>query len=140
MSEESTTPDLEETFRRSDEALGRRNFDGALAAYRPDAVWDGSTTGVGVFEGREAIRDFWEDWFGAYQDFEQVIEEFRDLGHGVTLVIALQRARLSGSGGLVELRYGGIFSWTNGLIQRVTVYLDIDEARAAAERLAKKRG
>ena len=45
MSEESTTPGLEATLRRSLEALDRRDFDAALTAYLPDAVWD---TSVGV--------------------------------------------------------------------------------------------
>jgi hypothetical protein len=45
---------------------------------------------VGVFEGCEAIRRFFSDWRGAYEDFGQVIEEFRDLGNGVTLAVILQ--------------------------------------------------
>ena len=140
MPEESTTPDPEERWQRFAYAINARDFDGAAAAYRPDAVWDGSATGVGVFEGREAIRSFIEDWYGAYQDFEQVIEEFRDLGDDVALVVTLHRAHLPGSGGSVEGRYARVLIWTDGLIQRVTVYTDIDEGRAAAERLAQERG
>jgi hypothetical protein len=30
--------------------------------------------------------------------------------------------------------------WENGLVVRITVYTDIDEARAAAEGLAQERG
>jgi len=30
--------------------------------------------------------------------------------------------------------------WADGLMERVTTFLDIDEARAAAERLAHERG
>jgi hypothetical protein len=30
--------------------------------------------------------------------------------------------------------------WTDGLIERSSIYTDIDEARAAAERLAEERG
>ena len=97
-------------------------------------------TGVGVFEGREAIRGLFEDWLGAYEDLEQVIEEFRDLGSGMTLVVLLQRARLNGSTAWVELRYAMVLIWSDGLILRVTTYLDIDEARAAAERLDAERG
>ena len=97
MPEKSTTPDLKEAFRRANAAVQVRDFDGGLAAYRTDAVWDASMTGVRVFQGREAIRGFFEDWVGAYEDFEQVTEEFRDLGNGMTLVVLLQRARLNGS-------------------------------------------
>jgi ketosteroid isomerase-like protein len=139
MREERTTPDLEETFRRTVEAFNRRDFDGALAVYRPDAVWDASSVGVSVFKGHRAIRGFFEDWLASYEDFDQVIEEFRDLG-GVTFAVPLQRARPWGSSGSVEVRYAAVGTWGDGFVERFTVYTDIDESRAAAERLAEERG
>jgi hypothetical protein len=33
-----------------------------------------------------------------------------------------------------------VVTWIDGLIERTTNYFDIDEARAAAERLAEERG
>jgi hypothetical protein len=33
-----------------------------------------------------------------------------------------------------------VLIWSDGLILRVTTFTDIDEARAAAERLAQERG
>jgi ketosteroid isomerase-like protein len=140
MPQESTTPELEEAVRRSAEAFDRRDFDGILAIFGPDTVLDASPMGGWAFEGRNAIRGFWEDWRGPYEEFEQVIEEFRDLGNGVTFDVILQRARPLGSSGFVEFRYAGVDAWMDGLIERVTAYLDIDEARAAAERLAEERG
>jgi ketosteroid isomerase-like protein len=140
MIEESTTPNLEEVFRRANAAVGRRDFDAALAMYTPDAVWDASATGVGVFDGPEAIRGFFEDWFLAYEGFEQVIEEFHDLGNGTTLVVLVQRARLKASRASVELRYAMVVIWSDGFILRVMSYTDIDEARTAAERLPQERG
>jgi ketosteroid isomerase-like protein len=60
VSEESTTPDLEEAGRRLREALNRGDLDAAVALYAPDAVWDVSLLGLeGVFEGREAIGAPW---------------------------------------------------------------------------------
>ena len=38
------------------------------------------------------------------------------------------------------MRTGNVVSWTEAVIERETGYLDIDEARAAAERLAASRG
>ena len=93
-----------------------------------------------MFEGREAIRGFFEDWAISYDDFEQALEEVSDLGNGVTFGVFLMRGRLAGSSGSVELRYAGVSTWADGLIERVTTYLDINEARAAAERLAQERG
>jgi ketosteroid isomerase-like protein len=140
MSEEPTTPDLEEALRRSMGAVNRRDFDAAMILYAPNAVWDASPMGLDVFQGREAIRGFFDDWFGSYEAFEQVLEEFRDLGNGVTRVVSRQRARLPGSSGFVELRYAAVATWIDGLVERVTVYSDGDEARTAAERLAEERG
>jgi ketosteroid isomerase-like protein len=141
MPEESTTPDLEETARRAREAMNRGDLDGAVAMYAPDAVWDVSLLGLeGVFAGREAIRGALEDLIAPYEDLELVAEDFRDLGSGVTLVVILMRGRLRGSTRFVESRMALVATWANGLIERNTTYLDIDEARAAAERLAQDGG
>jgi ketosteroid isomerase-like protein len=139
MPDESTTPDLA-AARRSTEAFNRRDFDTALAVLAPDSVWDFSSIGMGVFEGREAIRGFCEDWLGTYEDYEQVTEELRDLGNGVIFGVSHQGGRPRGSSGLVALRYAGVGTWRDGLLELLTLYLDIDEARAAAERLVEQRG
>ena len=55
----------------------------------------------------------------------------------MTLTVALQRGRLHGSSATIVLRYAAVARWANGLIQRQATYTDIDEARAAAERLAQ---
>jgi ketosteroid isomerase-like protein len=52
----------------------------------------------------------------------------------------IQRGRPPDSTGWVELRYAAVYTWRDGLIERATQYSDIDEARAAAERLAQERG
>jgi ketosteroid isomerase-like protein len=142
VSEESTTPDLEEAGRRLREALNRGDLDAAVAMYAPDAVWDVSLLGLHeVWEGREAIRGALEDLIAPYEDLEVVAEEFHDLGSGVTLAVFLARSRLRGSIRFVESRRSAsVTLWTNGLVERSTTYPDIDEARAAAERLAQERG
>jgi ketosteroid isomerase-like protein len=140
MSEEPTAPDLVELGRRSVDAFARRDVDATLALYGPDCVWDTSPIGMGIHEGRESVRKFFEDWIGTYEDYDQVLEKTRDLGNGVTFGVILQRGRPVGGSGFVALRYASVATWRNGLIERVTVYTDIDEARAAAERLAEERG
>lgn len=52
----------------------------------------------------------------------------------------VQRGRPAGSSGEVTIRYGSVGVWDAGLMVRVTQYSDIDEGRAAAERLAEERG
>jgi len=140
VAQKAATPDLQEKFRRSLEAFAHGDFDGALAFFVPNAEWDMSPMGFVVYEGHEAIRDLFEVWWGAYEHFEQALEDFRDLGNGVTLAAVHQRARLPGSSGFVELRYAVVATWADRLVERVTSYTDIDDARAAAERLAREQG
>jgi ketosteroid isomerase-like protein len=93
-----------------------------------------------VIEGRDAIRSFWEVWFGAYEEWDQAAEELRDLGNGVGFGVFRQRGRPAGSSGFVELQYAFVaIVRGDGLTERVVMYTDIDEARAAAERLAEER-
>ena len=137
MAEESTTPDLVERARASIEA---ETIEAAVSFYAPDAVWDASPWGMGVFEGQAAIRVFFEDWAGSYAGLEWAAEEIRDLGNGVTFAVVLQRGRVVGSDGSVQLRYASVAEWMDDLIVCNTTYTDIDEGRAAAERLASEQG
>ena len=53
--------------------------------------------------------------------------------------VFIQRGRPRGATGWVELRAATVNIVVDGLAERATVYLDVDEARAAAERLADER-
>jgi ketosteroid isomerase-like protein len=140
MSEESSTPDLVELTRRALEPANRRDLEATASFYAPDAVWDMSPMGLGTYEGLAAIRGFFEDWIDAYEEFENEPEEILDLGNGVIFVVIHQNALLVGSTGHVQWRYASVAIWVEGMIAWNANYPDIDEARAAAERLAKERG
>jgi ketosteroid isomerase-like protein len=137
--EQSTTVDLA-AFSRAVDAFSRGDIDGIVSIYRSDAVLDLSPVGMGVFEGHEAIRGFYEDWRGSYEHFEQVIEESRDLGNGVGFGGVTAHGRLHGSPSRIELRYAAVGIWREGLVDWAANYTDIDEARAIAKRLAQERG
>ena len=139
MAEESTSPDLVELVRRSVEAADKLDLDARMTFYKPDAVWDASPMGIGTFEGQAAMRAFWEDWLSSYEGWQLQTVEVQDLGNGVTFAVLDQRGRLVGSSGEIELRYASVTEWEDGKIARITNYTDIDEARAAAERLALER-
>jgi len=138
MSEESTTPDLVEPVRQTFEAANRRDLDAVASSFAEDAVFDGRAAGA-QFEGRAAIRRFLEDWFGAYEELEVELEEVSDLGNGVVFAVVIQDGRPVGSAGHLRQREGWVFLWVRGLIARLTTS-EIDEARAAAQRLAEERG
>ena len=140
MSEESTTPDQLALNRQAIEAVASRDFDAAMASYSPESVWDTSALGLGTYRGVEMIRRGFEEWTAMYEDFEVEIEEHLDFGSGVILSVARQRGRVVGSSGYVEFRYATVTLWADGVIAQVTLFTDIVEARAAAERLAESRG
>jgi ketosteroid isomerase-like protein len=138
MSDEPTTPDLVERVRRQCEAANRRDIGAVMSSFAVDAVFEGRALGD-IFEGQAAIRSFIEYWFGMYEELEYGLEEVRDLGKGVVFAVVAQNGRPVGSAGHVRQREGWVYVWVGGLIARLTIY-DIDEARAAAERLAQERG
>jgi ketosteroid isomerase-like protein len=138
MSKKSTTPDLVELVRRNFEALSRRDFDAVESFFAQDAVY--GPTEIGTFEGPAAIRGLCEDLMSTYDEFHIEIEELIDLGNGVTFAVIILTAHPFGSSGEVRMRYATVAIWTDGVIERQTDHTDIDEARAAAERLARERG
>jgi ketosteroid isomerase-like protein len=138
MPEESTSTDLVELTLRQFEAADHGDFDAIMSCWASDAVWDMSPMGLGLYEGA-AIRRFFEDWRGSYEDYETEAEEVLELGDGVTFAVVIQNGRPVGSDGNVRIRYASVLAWVGGLIVRFTTYGDIDEARAAAERLAEDR-
>lgn len=140
MPEESTTPDLDEINRKTLDAVNRRDFDALQAYVAPDVVYDTSPSGLGVYQGEAAIRDFIEGYWNAFEDLRFELEEFVDLGNGVTLSVNHQHARPVGSAAAIQAREAHVTEWADGLVVRITVYNDIDEARAAAERLSSERG
>jgi ketosteroid isomerase-like protein len=139
MSEQSTTPDLVELTRALLEVANRHDLDAMLSFYAPNAIWESPPLGAS-FKGVDAIRGFYEDWLSAYEELEFELEEILDLGHGVIFAVARQSARPVGSIGRVRARPVFISERAEGMVVRVTVYYDIDEARASAERLAELRG
>ena len=137
MTEESTTPDPVELVGRAFEAANRRDLDAVASSFAEDATFDGRALGD-HFEGRAAIRSFLETWFGTYEELEFGLEEIRDLGNGVVFAVVVQNGRPAGSAGHLRQREGWVLV-VRGLIARLTIS-EVDEARAAAERLAESRG
>ncbi|HME02974.1 MAG TPA: hypothetical protein VKG38_08065 [Solirubrobacteraceae bacterium] len=140
MSEKSTTPDRVELVRQSVEGLGRFDFDAWLWVFAADVVYDASSSGVGTFKRVAALRGFATDWLGSYEEYEGRLEENDDLGNGVTFTVALWDGRLRGSVARAQERWSYTGLWEASVISRMIVRADIEEARAAAERLAEERG
>ena len=114
-------------------------MDGLMSLFAPDGVYDTSPSGLGVYEGRAAIRAFLGEWWGAFDELHFEPEQVLDLGNGVTFSVVRQDGRPAGSTSRVRTHEAHVIEWVAGQAARVTVYTDIDEARAAAERLAEER-
>jgi hypothetical protein len=139
VTEESTPPGLVELTSRQLEAANCGDLDAFMSVFALDAVYDASRDGLGVYEGQLAIRGLIGGWWAAFDDFRLTPEEFVDLGSGVGFAVLRHDGRPAGSTGYVDTRQVYVFELAGDLVARITVYSDVEEARAAAERLAKER-
>jgi hypothetical protein len=138
ITEESTTSDPVELARLALAGINRGEF-GIYAS--PDIVLDMAAYGMGTFEGREAAIGLLKDWASSFDDLTIEPDEILDLGHGVVLTLYHQEGRPIGASNYVRVRSASVGLWVDGMIVRNTIYpeTDLDEARAAAERLAEER-
>ena len=137
MSEESTNPDLRQLSLQMAEAASRGDVDAYMSYLAHDAVW---RTRFGTrLEGTTAIRNYYEEFTSSVEGFRTELLEFVDLGGGVTFSVARQGGRPGGSASVLFEQLAYVTVFVVGLVESLTTYSDIDEARAAAERLAKER-
>jgi ketosteroid isomerase-like protein len=135
MSEESRTTDLVELTRQAFDAASRGDVDALMSLYAPEAVV--ALTELGTrFEGVPAIRGFYEDWIGTFEEWRAEPGRVLDLGNGVVSLAVVESGSPDGTDGRVEQREGWVFVWVDDLIVQVAAYIDADKARAAGERLA----
>src|ERR1700751_4667440 len=98
MARESNRHQLAERVRVMFEAADRAEFDTALGFYANDAVWVMADE-IATFEGVDAIRGHWEEWYAAYEDFRFEAREIAELDNGVVLAVARQGGRVGGGRG-----------------------------------------
>jgi len=131
--------DYVELTRRAFAAADAPDISAVMTFVTFSSVWDATSWGFGVYEGRRAIRQFLEDWIGSFEEFGRVAEEIVDLGDGVVYAVSVTRGRPAGSRGQIELRGAVVCLWEDGELLRATYYRDPGEARVAAEELAASR-
>jgi ketosteroid isomerase-like protein len=139
MSHEPTTSTALEQARRSFEAADSGDYEWMISFYGPDSIFDMAPWGLGTYEGLVAIKAFFKDWIGAFDEFEMKLEELVDLGNGVVFAVALQNASSTGANPL-RLRHAAVSVWEGGVAVLVRNYPDVEAARAIAIELAESRG
>lgn len=99
----------------------------------PDIEW---TTGLGavegeVFHGHEGVATYFARLDRAWDSFQYMPSEFRDLGE---VVVVLGRLRGRGRGGSVPVDspVGSVWELRDGAIWRLRAYLDHDKALEVA--------
>jgi ketosteroid isomerase-like protein len=137
--EEPTTPDLVELARSLVDATNCRDVEAMMSFFAPDAVWDALGPGDELLRGPTAIRAMLKDWFRPYEEYEAEVEELVDLGCGVVFSAGVNKGRMVGSSAVVQWRQGFVVLYDGDLVVRIASYGDVDEARAAADRLAEER-
>ncbi len=80
-----------------------------------------------------------EDYVAAFDEWTVQTVEAVDLGNGIAYFVNRQDGRPVGSAARVQSRVAFTAEWVEGMVGRIIVSYDIDEARAAAERLAQVR-
>jgi ketosteroid isomerase-like protein len=124
--------DARDTIVASYGSLNEGDIDGAMEALAEDAEWHESEVlpDTGVHHGREAIRSFLTEFLASWERFHQTVEEVREEGDRVLVLIHLQ-ATGRGSAADVDARYAHLWTVAGGRGIRVDAFYDRDEALAA---------
>jgi ketosteroid isomerase-like protein len=116
-------------------ATNERDFTRAMSHYaddvelivRPDAFLE-----AGTFKGREAVGEWFGDWFRTFQPgYHFDLEEARDLGDTV-LLVASHHGHGRTSGAEVHGKTAYLFRLRGGKVVRAELYPSRDDALEAA--------
>ncbi len=131
MSEENI-----EIVRKMYEAYVRGDMDRALAFFHEDVEADFSIrVDSGVSTGRDELAKVVGSWIGAWDDYQEEIDEVHDFGSAICLVVT-QRGRGKGSGVELANQFATVYEFTDGLITGVTMFDSREKALEAAKKAA----
>jgi ketosteroid isomerase-like protein len=116
-------------------ATNQRDFPRAMDHYAEDVqlvVDPAAFLEGGTFTGRDAVGEWFGNWFATFEPgYHFDIEEARDLG-GVVLLVASHHGRGRSSGAEVRGQTGYLYTVRRGKIARVELYRNRAEALEAA--------
>jgi ketosteroid isomerase-like protein len=81
----------------------------------------------GNFVGVEEVNEWLAEWLGAFEDWSFDIEEAFDVGDQVVTIVR-QRGKAKHGGPEVEMRFAQVGTFRDGLIARIEMYADRNEA------------
>jgi ketosteroid isomerase-like protein len=117
-------------------AVNERDFERAMDRYAEDVrLFASPASGpkAGVFEGKEAVGEWFGDWFRTFAPgYRFEVEEARELDSGVIFILATHGGRGRMSGAEVRGETGYLYRVRGGKISQVGFYADREEAVEAA--------
>ena len=119
--------------RRFVDAFNRRDVQAVIADADPDVElheWR-EAPGAQSYRGPDGVRAAIDSWFETWEWMQVEIAEIVDAGDHV-LVVLDQRAKGSGSGAEVEIRSHNVYTFRDGKVVRIELFIDREPALAAA--------
>jgi ketosteroid isomerase-like protein len=117
-----------ETIERYFDAVNRGDFAEAMSAYADDVVLVVDErivpTNAGVFSGRDAVGEWFGDWFRSFaRGYQFDIHEMRPAGERVFVAVR-HRGRGRSSGVAIDWNVGLAFAVNAGKIVRLELFSD----------------
>jgi ketosteroid isomerase-like protein len=115
--------------------LERGNFGAVLEVLAPDVEFvtfmPDSAREV-TTNGTEELAVFMRDWFGQWERYRAIGDEFKQVGSNTVLVVGRQLGVGRGSGVEVESPGHTVWTFREGRVVRLTAHYDREQAIAAA--------
>ena len=131
MSEEAL-----DTVRRYMPAFERAPVEAGAEFWHPEITWraiQGAPDDVGVISGREALRDYYEQWIDTFADIRaELAEDLIGAGDNVVIAVTRVEARMKHSDASVEMTVAIVFTVRDGQIFSGREYATREEALEAA--------
>ena len=108
--------------------------DAYFALVADDVEWDLRETSspmAGLYHGREAVRDLYRRWAGAFSDWNFEVERLIDAGEHVVAFVT-ERGHGRGSGVEVEMKRANVTTFRNGRVVRWRSFSSREDALRAA--------
>ena len=119
---------------KSFEAIQSGDFAFAQELMAPDAVivQPPEVPDAKTYEGRDAIREGWEDWPRQWEDFRLDLIEVIDVDDDTLISVTRQRGRGRDSGIEMDFEVFFVSHGRNGLIARMEMFFSREQALKAA--------
>ncbi len=132
MSEENV-----EIVRDQYTATSEQDFERAMSAWADDVELvvprSEHILAAGSFRGRDEVAAWFADWFGTFQPgYHFEVEEARDLGPDMVLIVTTHHGRGRASGVEVRWQTSQIFRLEEGMVCRMEIYDNREDALEAA--------